>query len=183
MDQPSEKARRLLGDDRRLPGRQLDPAQMLRPRTMLGEHARPMPPVGVHLDTPDMLPGSNTIEFAVANGCHRTPDLFDRVRIAGVLHHAKLVGTRMASDRPITEIHAEEERVRDSIQSASLASGHDDRAAASRRPGGPSRRHPAMVVRLIPVALETCESFSPSPTSRSARSTSYRGCTCPSQRV
>jgi hypothetical protein len=29
----------------------------------------------------------------------------------------------MASDRPVTEIHAEEERVRDSIQSASLASG------------------------------------------------------------
>src|SRR5512132_4573480 len=96
---------------------------MLRPRTVLGEHARPVPPVGVHLDTPDVLHGSNTIEFAVANGCHRTPDFFDRVRIAGVLHHAKLVGTRMASDRPVTEIHAEEERVRDSIQSASLASG------------------------------------------------------------
>src|SRR4029450_5521432 len=93
MDQPSEKARRLLGDDRRLPGCQLDLAQMLRPRTVLGEHARPMPPVGVHLDTPDMLHGSNTIEFAVANGSHRTPDLFDRVRIAGV-HHPKLVGTR-----------------------------------------------------------------------------------------
>ena len=56
MDQPTRKAPWLLGNDRRLPGGQL------RPRTVLGEHARPVLPIGVHLDTPDMVHGSNTID-------------------------------------------------------------------------------------------------------------------------
>ena len=107
MDQPTEKARRLLGDDRRLPGRQLYPPLMVRPRTVLGEHARPVPPVGLHLYTPDMLHGSNTIEFAVANGCHCATDLLDRVRVSGVLDDPELVRTRMPSDRAVTEIDAE----------------------------------------------------------------------------
>jgi len=91
-------------------------------RTVWGEYARPVPPVGVHLDAPDMLHGSNPIEFAVANGCHRATDFLDRVRVSGVLDDPELVRTGMVGDRAVTEIDTEQERVSVDLQLASIAS-------------------------------------------------------------
>jgi hypothetical protein len=70
-----------------------------------------------------MVKGSNTIEFAVANGCHCVTDLLDRVRVSGVLDDPELVRTRMPGDRAVTEIDAEQERISADLQLASMASG------------------------------------------------------------
>jgi hypothetical protein len=70
-----------------------------------------------------MRRGSNTIEFAVANACHRATDLLDRVGVSGVLNDPELVCTRMPGDRAVTEIDAEQERISADLQLASMASG------------------------------------------------------------
>jgi len=68
-----------------------------------------------------MVHGSNTIEFALANGCHCVTDLLDRVRVSGVLDDPELVRTRMPSDRAVTEVDTEQECVSADLQVASMA--------------------------------------------------------------
>ena len=63
---------------------------------------------------PRHIPGDQSfdeIELAVANGCHGPADLLDRVRVSRVLHDAELERPWMVCDRPVIQVHAEEECV------------------------------------------------------------------------
>ena len=122
MDQPAQEFLRFVGSDLRLPRREPDAALMLPPRTMLREHARPMPPVGIDLDASLVINRSNAIDFAIPNRRHRPADLLDRVPVSGVLHDAELVRPWMPCDRSVTQVHPEEECVSAFIQSTSVAS-------------------------------------------------------------
>src|SRR5258708_4363807 len=109
MDQAPQQLSSLGGDDLFLPRFELDDAEVLQSRSMLGEQTWPVFPIRVNLHA--ALPGDNAGSHPV--GAPDLPNcvlaLFDDVRIALVKGYAQLVhGPSAFRQTPVSEVHAKE---------------------------------------------------------------------------
>jgi hypothetical protein len=154
VNQASQELARVLPHDGNLPGGKNDRAPVLGTDAVLREDTRPVLPIRIHVEAPDLRCQTDALHVAVSNASYRLPAFEDDPPIAGVQRDPKFVHPRMAGDVPVSEVEPQQVGVGlffDESAVASRTSGRTPRKCF----GGPFRRQPRMVVRLMPVARET----------------------------
>jgi hypothetical protein len=106
VDQAANEQVRILCNDRPLPRLQTDRPQVLPPRPVLREQARPMLPIHGHLNAARSAVKTRPRSLAWADHLHSRGALRDYPRVGGIKCEPQAIGARMARDTAIAEIDA-----------------------------------------------------------------------------
>ena len=133
MDQPAQEPLDVSIDDLPLPSGEGDPAQVLRALSVLGNQARPVLPVARDLDAALIAAPKEMCSLARRHGLYRGGAIVRNAGIEGVERNAQSIDAAwVVRDASVPEVHAEQVRIRASIQSAEMF--------FLTRPAWPSRR-------------------------------------------